>query len=117
MPASDVIVDILEPILKDRKQAVKVGNEILTALDVGGWLTTNNDHLAMMRTALKRVHDAVVDPDCSARDLAALTNRLQQFSAEVTTMEEKQRQEEKINRGSTGNGARKATGRFDPSSI
>lgn len=117
MPAHDVILTEVETITKDPKLATRIANAVHTALDTGGWLTTENDHLAMMRVALKRIADAVSDPDCTARDLAALTNRLQQFSAEVTTMEEKQRQEGRIHRGSTRNGAAKAKGGFDNSKV
>jgi hypothetical protein len=65
----------------------------------------------------KALAKAVVDPDCTARDLAALTNRLQQFSAEVTTMEQKQAQEGKINNsGNTHAGTADSDG-FDDSEV
>lgn len=115
MPAHDVIRKAVDKLVKnDAKLATRIANEVFTELDTGGWLTTDNDHLAMMRTALRRIHDAVSDPDCSARDLAALTNRLQQFSQEVTTMEEKQKQEGKISRGNTDT---RTTGGFDSSKV
>lgn len=110
MPAHDIIRLKTQQIVKDEKLATRIANAVHTALETEGWLTTDNDHLAMMRVALKRIADAVSDPECTARDLAALTNRLQQFSAEVTTMEEKQRQEGRIHRGST-NGTSKAKGK------
>lgn len=116
MPAHDVILTEVQKIMKDAKQATKIANAVFNELDTGGWLTTDNDHLAMMRKVLHRISDEVNDPDCSARDLAALTNRLQQFSRDVTTMEEKQRQEGRIKgNGNTNSGA---TGQaFDPSKV
>jgi hypothetical protein len=117
MSAYEVITKTLEPFIKDPKALAKACNAVSTELDIGGWLTTDNDHLAMMRTALKRIHESVVDPDCTARDLAALTNRLQQFSAEVTTMEQKQAQEGKINNsGNTHAGTADSDG-FDDSEV
>lgn len=117
MPAHDVILTEVEKITKDPKLATRIANAVHTALDTDGWLTTENDHLAMMRVALTQVVAAVKDPDCSRRDLATLTRQLQQLSTEVTSMEEKQRQEGRISRGSTSNGARKAKGGFDPSKV
>jgi len=115
MSAYDVITKALEPFIKDHSVLVKACNAVSTELDNGGWLTTDNDHLAMMRSALQQIAGRVNNPDIADRDLAALTNRLAQFSAEVTSMEEKQRQEGRIKRGSTDRPARGKG--FDPSSI
>jgi len=116
MSAYEVIAKTLEPFIKDHKVLVKACNALTTELDNGGWLTTDNDHLAMMRAALQKIHQHVMDPECAARDVAALTNRLQQFSAEVTSMEEKQRQEGRINnRGNTDTDT--STDGWDPGSV
>lgn len=90
----EVVVDAIEPLLKkDHKLAIKVANAAINAAELGGWVTTNDEHLALMRTIRKRLSDAIADPECPARDLAALTNRMQAVSKEVTMLEEKERQE------------------------
>jgi hypothetical protein len=116
MSAYEVIAKALDPFIKDHKVLVKACNALTAELDNGGWLTTDNDHLAMMRAALQKIHQHVMDPDCAARDVAALTNRLQQFSAEVTSMEERQRQEGRINNSGNTNTDSPAGG-WDPRSV
>lgn len=115
MPAHDVIRKAVDKLVKsDAKLAARIANEVFTELDNNGWLTTDNDHLAMMRATLTRIHNAVTDPDCSTRDLASLTRRLQEFSREVTTLEERQRQE-KSSGGNKNTG--KANGASQPLNI
>ena len=117
MSALDDALPILERVLKDRKQAIAIGNELITALDLAGWMTTDNDHLAMMRSALKVVHAAVIDPNTAPRDISSLTNRLQTLSKEVTSMEERARQEKPASGGKSDNTATSDDTSFDSSSI
>lgn len=119
MSAHEVIVDAIEKHVKDHKQAIKIGNEVFTALDNGCWFTTDDDHLALLRSMRKRIADAVSDPDTAPRDLASLTRRLQDVSREATTLEEKQRQEGKgKTNGDTGSSVGTTTGTpLDPSTL
>lgn len=122
MPAVNVIADALEPFLKDAKLAIKLSNEVFTALDNGGWLTTDDDHLALLRSMRRRIAEAVNNPDCPARDLASLSRRLQDVSREVTTLEEKERQEGKKKGGGTSgqsdsSGATGSSTPLDPAQI
>lgn len=112
MSAHQSIVDVIEPLLKDRKLAIKIANQAITALDNGGWFTTEDEHLAMMRRARLRLAKAIDDEDCPARDLAALINRMQAVSKEVTMLEEKEAQEKQGKRGG-GSGKSNTAGTTD----
>jgi hypothetical protein len=114
--AHEAVCEAVNTQVKDAKQAAKISDAVFTALDSGGWLTTDNDHLAMMRTTLQVIHKAVMDPETARKDISPLTRRLQDLSALVTTLEEKERGEARIRRGSTNtNGASAA--KFDNSKI
>lgn len=96
MSAHAVVVERLEEMYpNDRKTAVRIANAVINVLDEGGWLTTGDDHLALLRTIRKRIATAVGNDETPARDLASLTRRLQDVSREISQLEEKERQESK----------------------
>jgi hypothetical protein len=51
------------------------------------------DQLALLRALRDRVATSVQDPNCPARDLAALTRRLQDISRDIEALEAKAKQE------------------------
>lgn len=54
----------------------------------------SGDHLALLKAMRKRLAQAVADPNCPARDLAALSRRLQELDREIVEIEsERARQE------------------------
>lgn len=96
MSAHSVVVERLEEMYpNDKKTAVRIANTVINTLDEGGWLTTSDDHLALLRTIRKRIATAVSNEETPARDLASLSRRLQDVSREIATLEEKERQEKK----------------------
>jgi polyhydroxyalkanoate synthesis regulator phasin len=115
MTAQEVVADLLEKPLGDHKQAIRLSNEIINALDLAGWHTTEDAYLATLRVMLRRVVAVANDPDTPARDLASLSRQVQQLSKEVAALEEKERQEKP--KGST-NGQSGTAGstseQFDP---
>jgi hypothetical protein len=124
MSAHEAIRKAVSSVVTDTNQAAKISDAVFIALDNGGWFTTDNDHLAMLRATLQVIHTATMNPDTPARELSPLTRRLQDLSREVTTLEERQRQE----RGERGNSGRTGTGKgsvsdsgsagsFDPTKV
>lgn len=100
MSAHAEVLENLEKLFpNDRKLAVKIANSVINVLDEGGWLTTDDDHLALLRQMKRRIAKAVAAEETPARDLASLTRRLQDISREVSTLEEKERQEKKGSKG------------------
>lgn len=59
-----------------------------------------DEHLRMMKEMRKLINDAMRDKDCAARDLASLSRRAIEIQRDITTMEERIRQEAK-QRGNT----------------
>jgi hypothetical protein len=121
--AHEAIRDAVNELVKDAKQAAKISDAVFVALDSGGWFTTDNDHLAMLRTTLRVIHKATMDPETPRRELSPLTRRLQDLSGEVTTLEERQRKE-RGERGNSRTGAGKGSvpdsgsaGSFDPTKV
>lgn len=95
MTVNDAVMKAIKPLITDEAQRVKIVNAVVTELDFAGWITTDNDHLAMMRTLLKVNQQAALDPEVHPRDLATLTNKVMALSKEVFTMEERARLERK----------------------
>jgi hypothetical protein len=117
MSAHEVIRNAVNEHVKDAKQAAKISDAVFTALDVGGWLTTDNDHLAMLRSMQQVIRKAMLSEDTATKDISPLTRRLQDVSREVTTLEERQNQEGRSKRGSTDTNSAAAGKSFDPADI
>jgi hypothetical protein len=66
--AHEAIRDAVNELVKDAKQAAKISDAVFVALDSGGWFTTDNDHLAMLRTTLQVIHKATMDPETPRRE-------------------------------------------------
>lgn len=110
MSAHSAVVERLEQMYpNDKKTAVRIANAVINTLDEGGWLTTADDHLALLRTIRKRIGTAVSAEETPARDLASLSRRLQDVSREIATLEEKERQETKGSSGGKSTGSASAT--------
>lgn len=118
MTVNDSVMDAIESLVKDEKLRVKIVNAVVNELELHGWITTDSDHLAMMRGLLRVNHKAAMDPDIPARDLAAVTLKLMSLSKEVSTLEERAKQERKQDSGGNSNTDRNQAGEdFDPSGI
>jgi hypothetical protein len=53
----------------------------------------SGDHRALLVAMRERIAKTVSDPDCPARDLAALTRRLQEIAKEIATIDLRSKQE------------------------
>lgn len=121
--AYEVVCDAIEPLLAkhglDHKFAIKLANEAINALEVGGWHTTEDEHLATLRMMRKRIQQAVSAEETPARDLASLSRRLQDLSREVSQLEEKERQEKPKggSDGTAGNSGATSSTAFDPTQV
>lgn len=76
----------------------------IAVADEGDMIGAADDHLKVLKTIRRRCQEMVDDDDCSGRDMAALTRRLQDVSKEVATIEQRYRGEAKA-RGTGNNGA------------
>jgi DNA-binding phage protein len=117
MSAHEVIRNAVNEHVKDAKQAAKISDAVFTSLDVGGWLTTDNDHLAMLRSMQQVIRKAMLSEDTATKDISPLTRRLQDVSREVTTLEERQNQEGRSKRGKPDDDGTAGSTAFDPSTI
>lgn len=116
MSAHEAIRKAVDSVITDTAQAAKVSDAVFVALDTAGWFTTDSDHLAMMRTLLQHNYSLATNPETNARDVAALTNKVQSLSKEVATLEERARQESRQNRGRNSAGGT-ADEKFDPDKV
>ncbi|KPG86507.1 hypothetical protein [Frigoribacterium sp. RIT-PI-h] len=53
----------------------------------------SGDHLELLISLRRRVAETVQDPNCPARDLAALSRRLQELGKEIASLQLKAKQE------------------------
>lgn len=53
----------------------------------------SGDHLKLLIAMRERIAKAIADEDCHARDLAALTRRLQEIAKEIEEIKERQKRE------------------------
>lgn len=54
---------------------------------------TSGDQKALLQALRERVAKAVEDPNCPARDLAALSRRLQELNRDIEAIEAREKQE------------------------
>lgn len=93
----------------------KRGIAVVDSFDV---IDPPDEHLRMMKKMRKLIDEAMSDKDCAARDLASLSRRAIEIQRDISTMEERIRQESK-QRGRTKRTSEASTddAKFDPANI
>jgi hypothetical protein len=94
------------------------GVAVVDAFDV---IDPPDEHLRVMKRMRKRIDEAMGDKDCAARDLASLSRRAIEIQRDITTMEERIRQENRTRgrtkRTSETKAASTGDAEFDPASV
>lgn len=96
----------------------ELGKRGIAIVDQDEVIDPPDEHLSTMKRMKRRINEAINDPDCAARDLASLSRRLIEIQRDITTMEERIRQENKQRgRTSRSNETTSHDAEFDPANI
>jgi hypothetical protein len=96
----------------------KRGIAVVDSFDV---IDPPDEHLRMMKKMRKLIDEAMSDKDCAARDLASLSRRAIEIQRDISTMEERIRQENhrsgRTKRTSESKTTSAGDDKFDPANV